>query len=39
MIIDLLIGGIGGVVSRSIVAPIELNRLQKQNRFKTNSFD
>lgn len=37
MIIDLLIGGIGGVVSRSIVAPIELNRLQKQNRFIPNS--
>ena len=29
MITDLLIGGIGGIVSRSVVAPIELNRLQK----------
>tara|TARA_B000000475_G_C15999919_1_gene448513 strand:+ start:690 stop:1493 length:804 start_codon:yes stop_codon:yes gene_type:complete len=37
MITDLLIGGIGGIVSRSIVAPIELNRLQRQNRFIPNS--
>ncbi len=37
MITDLLIGGIGGIVSRSTVAPIELNRLQMQNRFIPNS--
>ena len=37
MITDLLIGGIGGIVSRSAVAPIELNRLQMQNRFIPNS--
>ena len=37
MITDLLIGGIGGIVSRSDVAPIELNRLQMQNRFIPNS--
>ena len=37
MITDLLIGGIGGIVSRSAVAPIELTRLQMQNRFIPNS--
>ena len=37
MITDLLIGGIGGIISRSAVAPIELNRLQRQNRFIPNS--
>ena len=37
MITDLLIGGIGGIVSRSAVAPIELSRLQRQNRFIPNS--
>ena len=33
MLLDSLIGGIGGIVSRSAVAPIELNRIQKQNYF------
>ena len=28
MLLDSLIGGIGGIVSRSAVAPIELNRIQ-----------
>ena len=37
MFIDFLIGGIGGIVSRSAVAPIELNRIQKQNYFIPNS--
>ena len=37
MITDLLIGGIGGIVSRSAVAPVELTRLQMQNRFIPNS--
>ena len=37
MITDLLIGGIGGIISRSAVAPIELTRLQMQNRFIPNS--
>ena len=35
MFIDFLIGGIGGIVSRSAVAPIELNRIQRQNFFYT----
>ena len=29
MSIDFIIGGIGGIVSRTFVAPIELNRIQK----------
>jgi len=37
MFIDFLIGGIGGIVSRSAVAPIELNRIQRQNHFIPNS--
>jgi solute carrier family 25 (mitochondrial phosphate transporter), member 23/24/25/41 len=37
MITDLFIGGIGGIISRSAVAPIELNRLQMQNSFIPNS--
>ena len=37
MITDLLIGGIGGIVSRSAVAPIELSRFQRQNRFLPNT--
>ena len=31
MLIDLFIGGMGGIVSRTAVAPIELSRIQKQN--------
>jgi hypothetical protein len=37
MFIDFFIGGIGGIVSRSAVAPIELNRIQKQNHFIPNA--
>ena len=37
MFIDFLIGGIGGIVSRSVVAPIELNRIQRQNYFIPNT--
>jgi len=37
MSIDFMIGGLGGIVSRSIVAPIELNRIQRQNYFIPNS--
>ena len=37
MSIDFIIGGIGGIVSRSVVAPIELNRIQRQNYFIPNS--
>ena len=37
MLLDSLIGGIGGIVSRSAVAPIELNRIQKQNYFIPNA--
>ena len=36
MFIDFIIGGIGGVVSRSAVAPIELNRIQRQNKIYDN---
>ena len=36
MFIDFIIGGIGGIVSRSAVAPIELNRIQRQNYFIPN---
>ena len=37
MSIDFIIGGIGGIVSRSLVAPIELMRIQRQNYFIPNS--
>ena len=37
MLIDALIGGIGGAVSRTAVAPIELNRIQRQNYFIPNA--
>ena len=37
MLLDALIGGIGGIVSRTFVAPIELNRIQKQNYFIPNA--
>ena len=37
MFIDFIIGGIGGIVSRSAVAPIELNRIHKQNYFIPNA--
>ena len=37
MYIDFIIGGVGGIVSRSVVAPIELNRIQRQNYFIPNS--
>mgnify|MGYP003307518975 CR=1 FL=1 len=37
MLLDSFIGGIGGIVSRSAVAPIELHRIQKQNYFKFDS--
>ncbi len=37
MFIDFIIGGIGGIVSRSAVAPIELNRIQRQNYFIPNT--
>ena len=30
---NFLIGGIGGIISRTSVAPIELYRIQKQNPF------
>ena len=37
MSIDFIIGGVGGIVSRSVVAPIELNRIQRQNYFIPNA--
>tara|TARA_B100001093_G_scaffold520256_1_gene613994 strand:+ start:9692 stop:10495 length:804 start_codon:yes stop_codon:yes gene_type:complete len=37
MFIDFIVGGIGGIVSRSAVAPIELTRIQRQNYFIPNA--
>ena len=37
MFIDFIVGGIGGIVSRTAVAPIELNRIQRQNYFIPNA--
>ena len=37
MFIDALIGGLGGIISRTCVAPIELNRIQRQNYFIPNA--
>ena len=37
MLTDAFIGGIGGAVSRTCVAPIELYRVQRQNSFIPNS--
>ena len=37
MSIDFFIGGIAGIISRTIVAPIELNRIQRQNYFIPDS--
>ena len=34
---DLLIGGISGIVSRTITAPLELWKIQQQNYFIPNS--
>lgn len=34
---DFVIGGIGGIVSRSITAPLELYKIQRQNSFMPNS--
>ena len=38
MFIDALIGGIGGAVSRTAVAPIELFRIQRQNHLLIQSI-
>ena len=37
MIIDSIIGGVAGMISRTCIAPIELKRIQKQNSFIPNS--
>jgi|TARA_B110000037_G_scaffold215731_1_gene273592 hypothetical protein len=37
MYIDLFIGGCSGVISRSLTAPLELYKLQRQNSFMPNS--
>ena len=37
MIIDLFIGGVSGAISRTITAPFELSKIQKQNKFMTNT--
>lgn len=35
--IDMMIGGIAGVISRTLTAPLELNKIQKQNFFMKNT--
>jgi len=34
---DLMIGGIAGALSRTLTAPLELNKIQKQNHFMPNA--
>ncbi len=34
---DLLIGGISGALSRTFTAPLELNKIQRQNKFMKNT--
>ena len=35
--IDLLIGGIAGIISRTATAPLELYKIQQQNNYLKNS--
>ena len=37
MLIDLVIGGLSGVISRTLTAPLELYKIQRQNAFIPNS--
>ncbi len=37
MLIDLIIGGLSGVISRTLTAPLELYKIQRQNAFIPNS--
>jgi len=37
MVIDLIIGGLSGVISRTLTAPLELYKIQRQNAFIPNS--
>ena len=37
MLIDLLIGGLSGVISRTLTAPLELYKIQRQNAFIPNA--
>ncbi len=37
MWIDLVIGGLSGVISRTLTAPLELYKIQRQNAFIPNS--
>ena len=37
MFLDLLIGGFSGAISRTITAPLELSKIQKQNKFMRNT--
>ena len=37
MFIDLIVGGCSGVISRTLTAPLELYKIQRQNRFMPNS--
>ena len=36
--IDMMIGGIAGVISRTLTAPLELNKIQQQNYFMKNKL-
>ena len=37
MFIDLIVGGCSGVISRTLTAPLELYKIQRQNRFMPNA--
>jgi len=37
MLVDLAVGGLSGVISRTITAPLELYKIQRQNAFIPNS--
>ena len=37
MFIDLFIGGVSGAISRTVTAPFELSKIQKQNKFLKNT--
>ena len=37
MLIDLVVGGLSGVISRTLTAPLELYKIQRQNAFIPNS--
>ena len=37
MLVDLVLGGLSGVISRTLTAPLELYKFQRQNFFIPNS--